>query len=129
MLSLASREGRVRRRVIDYLLYIAIGSLFIAIAIFVALRWSDDAYTRWFGFICCTFLLFGSFLQNSSKFLRVRQFWVITALSLLVHVLLFVAVLTQVAEWRLMWFGVMVFEYPVLLFLRDKCAPNRRAVE
>jgi hypothetical protein len=122
MLSSASRDHRVRRRVIDYLLYIAIGSVFISIAVFVALRWGNDAYDRWFGLIGFTSGLFGLFIQDSRKFLRIRRFWEITFLSLLVHVLLFAAVLTHVAEWRLTWFTVMAFEYPVLLSFRDKLA-------
>lgn len=124
MLASVSKDNRARRRFIDYLLYIAIGSAFISVALFVAFRWSDNAYARWFGFVCCTAILFGAFLQDSRKFFRVRRFWEITFLSLLVHVLLFAAVLAHVAEWRLLWFTVMAFEYPVLLFFRDKSARN-----
>lgn len=122
----ATKGHHVRRRVIDYLLYIAVGSALISIALFVALRWSDEAYIRWFGLICCTAILFGTFLQNSRKFLRIRRFWEISLLSLLVHVLLFGALLTHVAEWRLMWFSVMAFEYPALLFFRDRSARIRK---
>jgi hypothetical protein len=48
----------------------------------------------------------------------------VTAVLLVVHVLLFAAALAHVTEWRLSWFIMMIFEYPVLTFFRSRIAPS-----
>jgi len=37
-----------------------------------------------------------------------------------VHLAGFIIVLTHVAEWKLIWFMVMFFEFPVLVFFRNR---------
>lgn len=115
----ARRVRRVRDRVRDYLLYIAIAFAFIGMVFFVQTRWGHDAYIRWFGLIGFTAGLFGFFLEDSRELFRVRRFWEVTAVLLMVHLLVFAAILTHVEEWRLPWFTVMVFEYPALIFFRS----------
>lgn len=115
----ARRVRRVRDRVRDYLFYIAIAFASIGMAVFVRTRFGHDAYIRWFGLVVFTTLLFGLFLKNSRELFRMRRFWEVTAVLLMVHLLVFVAILTHVEEWRLPWFTVMAFEYPVLNFFKS----------
>jgi hypothetical protein len=110
----------LRNRVIDYVLYIAIAFAFIGTTFVVQTKWGHDAFIRWFGLVGFTLGLFGYFLQDSREFLRVRRFWQITAALLALHLVAFAAVLSNVSEWRLPWFIVMAFEYPVLVFFRDR---------
>jgi hypothetical protein len=67
-----------------------------------------------------TFGIFGLFVGDSAKVLREWRFWVLVAILLLAHLTAFVIVLSHVEEWKLTWFMVMVVEYPLFLFLRDK---------
>jgi hypothetical protein len=111
---------RIRNRVRDYVLYVAIAFAFLAAVFAVESKWGHEAFIRWGGLIGFTSVLFGGFISESGQFLRRWQFWAVTALLLAVHLTAFAIVLTQVGEWKLMWFMVMVFEYPVLIFLRDR---------
>lgn len=69
-LSFANRRPvRSHKRLIDFVLYIAIGSVFIAIALFVGLRWGSDAFIRWGGLAGYTAILFGYFVTDSRAIL------------------------------------------------------------
>lgn len=84
---------------------------------------SHRVYIRWGGLALDTAVLFGLFINYSRQFFRQRQFWILTAVLLAVHLTAFTIVLTHVEEWQLMWFLVMVLEYPVLVFFRNRL-PN-----
>jgi hypothetical protein len=75
MFTPVSRAHNPRSRVIDYIVYIAIGFEFIFITFLVNSKWGHDAFSRWFGLVGFTSCLFGFFLQESRKFLRDRRFW------------------------------------------------------
>jgi hypothetical protein len=120
MSSTAKKARLLRNRVIDYVLYIAIAFALVFFTMFVSSKWSHEVFIRWGGLGFLTFCLFGFFVQESRKFLRIRRFWEITATLLALHLLIFAIVLTHVEEWRLPWFIVMAFEYPVMLFFRDR---------
>ena len=117
--TLQEKTHRLRSRVIDYVLYIAIAFALVFFAI-LSSKWSHEAFIRWGGLVFCTSCLFGYFVQESREFLRSRRFWKTTATLLAVHLLLFAAILTTAEAWRLPWFVVMAVEYPVLLFFRDR---------
>jgi hypothetical protein len=112
------RVGRIRSRVIDYVLYIAITFAFFAMVFVVQGKWGHDAFIRWGGLAGFTLILFGYFVGNSRSRLRERPFWLLAALLLTTHLALFVFILSHVDEWRLMWFTGMALEYPVFLFFR-----------
>lgn len=112
------RADRIRSRVIDYVLYVAITFAFITPVFLIQDKWGHDAFIRWGGLAGFSSLLFGYFVSDSRPFLRERRFWLLTALLLATHLALFIAMLTQVDEWRLMWFTGMALEYPVFLFFR-----------
>ena len=117
--TLPQKTHRLRSRVIDYVLYIAIALALVFFSI-VTSKWSHEVFIRWCGLVFFTSCLFGYFVQESRKFLRSWRFWKITAALLALHLLLFAAILINAQEWRLPWFIGMALEYPVLLFFRDR---------
>jgi hypothetical protein len=131
MSSATSRETR-NFRAKDYFLLILLGALLffvgLKISFVVVDRWGHDAYVRWDGLAGFTLGLFVLFVCDSEKFLRKWRFWVLTTILLAAHLTGFAIVLTHIQEWRLTWFMVMIFEYPLFLFLRDKfvCFPSPR---
>jgi hypothetical protein len=116
--SSSHRSGRIRSRVIDYVLYLAITFAFIAMVFMVQNKWGHEAFIRFGGLAGFTSLLFGLFIGDSRSLLRERRFWLLAGLLLTAHLALFILILTHVNEWRLMWFTAMALEYPVLLFFR-----------
>ena len=121
MISDTQRTTHIRSRVRDFVLYIAIGLAFVGVLIVVAqMGVSQDVYIRWGGLALNTAILFGYFIADSRQFFRRWQFWALTAVLLSVHLAGFIVVLTHVAEWKLLWFMVILFEFPVLVFFRNR---------
>lgn len=126
MTSAAKRAPRIRDRVRNSLLY-ALLSVLIAFAgleitFGVEDKWGHDAFIRWGGLAGFTLGLFALFVRDSETFFGTWRFWVVTAVLLAGHLAAFAVILTHVEEWKLMWFMVMVIEYPVFLFLRTSFA-------
>lgn len=111
---------RIRGRIRDYVLYVAIAFGFLAAVFAVESKWGHEVLIRWGGLVGFTAVLFGYFVSESRQFFKERQFWTMTALLLVVHLGAFVILLTHVDEWRLMWFTGMAFEYPVFIFFRSR---------
>lgn len=121
MISDTQRTTHIRSRVRDFVLYIAIGLAFVGVLIVVAqMGVSQDVYIRWGGLALNTAILFGYFIADSRQFFRRWRFWALTAVLLSVHLAGFIVVLTHVAEWKLLWFMVILFEFPVLVFFRNR---------
>ena len=104
----------------DVLIIVPVVIGLLLLCAFFASSVSHEIYIRWGGLVLDTAVLFGLFINYSRQFFRQLQFWVLTAVLLAVHLTAFAIVLTHVEEWQLMWFGVMVFEYPVLLYARNR---------
>ena len=85
-------------------------------------RWGHDASIRWVGLGWFTLAVFALFAAKSDGFINSGRFWSVTVVLLLVHLVAFVTLLSRVDEWKLPWFMVMVFEYPLFLAARDKFA-------
>jgi len=115
------------RRNLSWLFFISLGALLafggLKLTFLVQDRWGHDAFIRWGGLTGFTLGLFALFIADSEKFLGKIRFWVMTATLLAIHLTLFGILLTHVPEWKLMWFMVMVLEYPVFLFFRAKSMP------
>lgn len=107
----------------DLLIIVPLVIGLLILCAFFASSVSHRVYIRWGGLALDTAVLFGLFINYSRQFFRQRQFWVLTAVLLAVHLTAFAIVLTHVEEWQLMWFLVMVLEYPVLVFFRNRL-PN-----
>jgi hypothetical protein len=101
-------------------LILGISALFVTFAFLVG----DDAYIRWGGLTLDSAVLIGYLLYSSRTVLRRRDFWAFFGSFLAVHVVLWIVVLRSASEWKLAWFGLMVFEAPVFLRLRDRRAPQ-----
>lgn len=110
-----------RRRLRDFVLYIAIGLCVAFVAMGLAQTdISHDSFIRWGGLTVNTSVLFGYFVADSRPLFRRVSFWILTVALLSVHVIVFALVLTHVSQWKLIWFMVMLLEVPVLLFLRNR---------
>jgi hypothetical protein len=90
------------------------------ICVLFSLSVSHEVYIKWGGLTLDTAILYGLFINYSRLFLRRWQFWALTALLLSIHLVSFAIVLTHVDEWNLTWFTIMVFEFPVLVFFRNR---------
>jgi hypothetical protein len=123
-----------RHRVRSFLLYAVISIAIAVIAIAVAFlkttsvvedRWGHDALFKWGGLTLFTLVLFVFFIGASEKCLSSRRFWGMTAILLAGHLAIFALVLTRVGEWRVMWFMVIFFEYPLFVFFRERFVSPR----
>jgi hypothetical protein len=108
------------------LVAVIIAILFLKIVFVVQDKWGHDAFIRWGGLVGFTLGIFGLFVGHSEQVLQEWRFWVLIAILLVVHLVAFAIVLSNVEEWKLTWFMGMVIEYPVFLFLRNKfvCLPR-----
>jgi len=94
---------------------LGLSALFVTFAFLV----SDDTYIRWGGLAVDTAILFGFLLYNSRKALKHHKLWVLFCAFLVLHAVLWIAILRIASEWRLAWFGLMAFEAPAFLLLRN----------
>jgi hypothetical protein len=120
MASHAQRAAYIRSRARDYILYVLIALALVGLALVVEGRWGHDAFIRWGGLGGFTSVLFCYFISESRQCFRERWFWMMTAALLVAHLTAFAIILTHVEDWKLMWFMVMAFEYPVFAYLRDR---------
>ncbi len=121
MISNSQPSHHLRSRVMDFILYIAIGIASVVILIVLSrTSLSSDAFVRWGGLAIVTTFLFLYFINNSRQFFPQWQFWALTAILLFVHLAGFAILLTHVAEWKMIWFTGMSFEYPVFTFFRSR---------
>jgi hypothetical protein len=112
---------RIRARIRDFVLYLAIGIAFIVAIVFVSHRRFDhDAFIRWGGLAVNTVALYGYFVANSRLSLRKWSFWAMITIFLCIHLAAFGMLLVHVDEWKLTWFVVMALEYPLLAFSRNR---------
>jgi len=77
-------------------------------------------FTRWGGLVLFTTLIFGFFVNDSRTYLKQKQFWILSACLLTLHLAVFVVVLSHVVVWKLLWFMVMIVELPVFSRLRER---------
>ncbi len=121
-----SSSSRFRSRSRDFALYIAI-SLAVVLMLVVLGRssLSFEMANRWFSLAFFTAILYGTFIALNRALYRNRSFWVLTAILLLAHLVLFITVVTQIPHWRSIWSAVMFFEAPVLDALKDRFASSR----
>ena len=96
-------------------LVLALSACFIAFSFLV----SDEVYIKWGGLGVDTGIIFGFVVYHSREFLRRRRFWMLTSAVLVLHLTAWIILLSNVGEWKLAWFGIMAFEAPAFLYLRD----------
>lgn len=120
MISTTQRANHIYSRVRDYFLYTVIAFAFLGMVFAVESKWGHEAFIRWGGLAGFTSALFGYFIAHSRQFFPKWQFWALTAILLSAHLACFALLLTHVAEWKLIWFIGMSFEYPVFTFSRSR---------
>jgi hypothetical protein len=105
----------------EILLYIAVSSLIIA-AIFgmFAMGLSWDAFAKWIGLAIFTAIPFGYFVSDSRALWKTKTFWVFTVACLFVHCAAWTIILVRVQHWKVIWFGPVIIELAILVFLRDR---------
>jgi hypothetical protein len=104
----------------DVLVIVPVVVAILVLIIFFGLSVSHDVYIRWGGLALATVVLFGLFINDSREFFRKWRFWALTVLLLAVHLTVFGIVLTNIGQWKLIWFMAMVLEVPVLEFSRNR---------
>jgi hypothetical protein len=100
--------------------YLLIGAVVLVVGVVIALTglWavgrgiSGESFGKWFGLALNTAGLFGWTINESRRFWHARVFWWTTASLLLIHLACFVAILSIVEHWRIVYFVLM---YPIEL--------------
>jgi hypothetical protein len=92
-------------------------ALLLIFGLFVA--FGPDVNVKFGGLTTSTLVLFGYLVHDSRRYLRNPRFWILTASLLVLHLFLWITILTRVEKWGLLWFNVMVFELPVFWYLRS----------
>jgi hypothetical protein len=114
------QNSHARGRLKDLVLYVSI-SLVIGISIVVA-AWSgvsSEGFAKWGGLLFFTAVLFWVLITNSRQFYTQGRFWLLTGVCLALHLVAFAVILSHAAEWRLLWFWIMIFEAPIYLLVRS----------
>ncbi len=110
-----------RQRVAIWVGIAALSIVFFVFGIFV----SHDTFIRWGGLIVYTLALYGFLVYDNLRFVRNRRFWKLISIFLIVHFVVFVAILRSAVEWRLPWFFVMILEFPVFNHFRRRLDLDR----
>jgi hypothetical protein len=115
------KATHIRSRVRDYVLYVAISIALVVAGITIShTSINRDALNRWGGLVVYTAILFGYFIDDSRQFIRKWPFWKMIAILLSVHLAAFGYILTHADVWKFIWFTVMMLEFPVLVFFRNR---------
>lgn len=105
--------GWVVRRILLYV-GLAIGALTVfALVLALAIRFgvADKLTGPWMGFVAYTVLLFWVTIWQSKRIWRYPGFWFAVTGLVVVHFVVFAAILRAFPDWRVIWFWpVVVFE-------------------
>jgi hypothetical protein len=112
---------RSNSRVRKFVFSVFVGLAVVAIAAVLGyLHISHDTFVKWGGLGIGTAVLFWNFIVYSKSFVRRWSFWTMIVGLLLAHLAIFIVVLLNISEWKFIWFMVMLFEFPIFVFLRNK---------
>jgi hypothetical protein len=116
-------SGHVRRRLVDFALYLTIaGVLFAAVIVYASNSHSGaaDHISRWGGLLAHTLTLYGCIIMACKDSWRLWAFWIPLSLLLSAHLLLFSLLLLMLDEWKSVWFLVIYpMETPLILLACD----------
>ena len=128
MIGTDKSEQHLRKRLRDFLLYIAITLLVLAAIIATTYTGlSDSSFIKIFEFLGFTALLFGYFIADSRRWWRNRNYWVLTGLLFLAHSIVFAILLTRVETFKPIWFGLIVLPEMVgFILCRNWLLPDTR---
>jgi hypothetical protein len=96
--------------------------IILGMGLFIALgaRFGHDAAIKWGGLVIDSSVLFAFLLYDSREHFRRHYFWALTGIFAVFHFLGWVALLAHVEKWGLLSFGLMAFEAPVFIYLRNR---------
>ena len=90
-----NRSHRIR----DFVLYIAISFAVVAAMLFVGLSHGDhDKYMKWVFFTFYTSVVFGFVIEQSRALWKLRSFWLLTGLFLLLHCITLAVILAHTQQ-------------------------------
>jgi len=102
-------------------LVLGLGACTVAFGLHV----SHEVYIKWGGLALNTAVLFGVAAYYYRNFLRTQRFWIQLLSGLVLHLVVWIILLSQVDEWRLAWFLIMIVEAPAFQFIKDLLDRNR----
>jgi hypothetical protein len=94
----------VLARLRDFAAYVVIAFAFAGACIWCAYHEVDF---KWLGLVFQTCLVFGSAISMAKRLWRFPVFWVTIAVLAVIHLAVFVSVLSQVTHWRPVWFAIL----------------------
>ena len=109
-----------RRRLRDFLLYVAVSALAIGLMfamLSAGLSW--DSFIKWFGLAFLTGSFFWYFISDTRALWERKSFWSLIICFFVLHCAIWTAVLTQVEHWKFIWFAPMLIEIAIFLYLRE----------
>lgn len=117
-----------RQRLLDFALYIAIGtSVCVAVILLATYTKVDSKAFRWIGLVGITPITFGYPLSGLPRRLRTRSVWAAWSGLLMLHTALYSLVLSSVKEWPTLNFAIIsVFETIAVSIVLDRVVAVRR---
>ena len=97
-----SSSSHFRSRVRDYVLYLAISFVFVLMVLILGSNLSLEASTQIMSLVFFTGILYGAFIFYNKSYWT-RSFWILTAILLVTHSALFIALVAKVPHWRPIW--------------------------
>jgi TctA family transporter len=102
-------------RVRDFILYIAISFAVVAVILFVGLSHGDhEKYKKWVFFTFYTSGVFGFVIEQSRALWKLRSFWLLTGLFLLLHCITLAVILAHMQQLKAISFVPGFVEIVVL---------------
>jgi hypothetical protein len=92
---------------------------FLALPMVLEAHFGHENSIKWGGLAVDSSVLFAFLIYRSTEFLKQRFFWLLTASFLVVHLVIWVTLLTHVEHWGLLGFNLMAFEVLPFFYFRD----------
>src|SRR5208283_2114893 len=104
------------RGVKELLVYVGISALIIgAIFAMLAAGLPWDAFVKWFGLAFNTSVIFWYLAESKRTLWRKQWFWIFMISCFVVHCVLWIAILTQIEQWKWIWFYSMIAELALFM--------------
>jgi hypothetical protein len=107
-------------RVFDLALCIVLGTILATLAVWATISadLSHEAFITWVPFVGNTGLIFGFTAYYHRALSRSSSFWRLICALLVIHTLVFFAVLRMIGYWQIAWWMILLFpELTLLHFL------------
>ena len=98
------------KRARDYVIYLCAGLVFVLAIMWYALHGGPDlprSANKWIGLIIETPVLFGYAIFDHRRFHKRSSFWLVILALIVVHISIFLVVLSHLEVWSPLWFVVL----------------------